>query len=171
MILVDHFRTAGAVIQGPFATLEAAECNAMSADVAVLDILLHGRPVFGLADRLRCAGIPFLFYTGHDLSLIPARFHDTPRLSKPATPSDAAWLTWTTLASRAEATLDSVVPRLRLSARLMIDDPMAADRLVEATLLLALQDRVMPNEVDSLGGWLHRLMARALKERALHLLN
>lgn len=167
--LADHFRSAEASILGPFATLEAAECHALGADLAVLDVNLRGQSVFPLADHLKRARIPFVFYSGHDMAQIPARFADVARLGKPCPIREAVDLT-TTL-DRHDATVDEVLPRLRISARLMVSDPLAADRLVEATLLMALESDADLSRITSLAAWLHQLMAKALATRAHQLLN
>lgn len=163
-MLADHFRSAEASILGPYATLDAAECHAFGADLAVLDVNLRGEPVFPLADKLKRARIPFVFYSGCDLAEIPARFADVARLGKPCSPDEALDLARTHLGGQ-EATLDEVLPRLRVSARLLVPDSLAADRLVEATLQLALEEEMDLSGI-SLAGWLHQLMARAH-----HLLN
>lgn len=169
-MLADHFRSAKADILGPFPTLEAAECHAFGADLAVLDVNLRGQQVFRLADNLIRARVPFVFYSGIDMAQIPARFAEVPRLGKPCSALEAVDLAEMTL-DRYDTTVDEVLPRLRVSARLMVSDPLAADRLVEATLLLALQDDVDLSGVTSLAGWLHQLMERALAARAHHLFN
>lgn len=168
-MLADHFRSAEASILGPYATLEAAECHAFGADLAVLDVNLRGEQVFRLADRLQRARIPFVFYSGRDMAEIPARFADVARLGKPCSPDEAVDLARAELDGQ-EATVDQVLPRLRVSARLLVPDSLAADRLVEATLKLALEEE-MDLSGTTLAGWLHQLMARALEARAHHLLN
>lgn len=170
MALADHFRSARAEVLGPFPTLETAECHAGGADLAVLDIDLRGQRVFRLADSLVRANIPFVFFSGLDLGEIPTRFADVARLSKPCSEEDAQDLAQTVLSGQ-ERSLETLVPRLRLSARLIVPDPLAADRLVEATLRLALQDDIDLAEVPSIATWLHRLMARALADRSQQLLN
>ncbi|MDX5351110.1 MAG: hypothetical protein LPJ95_10480 [Paracoccaceae bacterium] len=169
-VLADHFRSARASILGPFATLEAAECHALGADLAVLDVNLRGQSVFPLADHLKRAQIPFVFYSGYDMAQIPSRFADVARLGKPCSTRDAVDLAATTL-DQHDATVDDVLPRLRISARLMVSDPLAADRLVEATLLMALESDADLSRITSLAGWLHQLMAKALATRAHQLLN
>jgi hypothetical protein len=54
---------------------------------------------------------------------------------------------------------------LRLSARLILQDALAADRLVEATLELAAKESPALDEIPSLADWLEGLMERALRER------
>lgn len=76
----------GAYVVGPVSTV----CGGLDAtrdhrrpDAAVLDINLSGEQVFPLADHLSRQGVPFLFTTGYDDDIIPARFRTTPRLEKP----------------------------------------------------------------------------------------
>ena len=52
-------------------------------DVAVLDINLHGREAFSVADELKRKWIPFVFATGYGAEMIPDRFADVIRWEKP----------------------------------------------------------------------------------------
>jgi DNA-binding response OmpR family regulator len=52
-------------------------------DGAILDIGLHGQPSFPVADVLRARGIPFVFATSHEVSILPAPYRDVPRFEKP----------------------------------------------------------------------------------------
>jgi DNA-binding response OmpR family regulator len=77
---------AGATVLGPAPSLERATDLIESApriDGAILDINLRGEMVFPAADLLRKQGVPFLFATGYDQSMIPARFDDVLRCEKP----------------------------------------------------------------------------------------
>ncbi|MBX5159286.1 MULTISPECIES: response regulator [unclassified Rhizobium] len=68
---------AGAIVIGPAQSLEhAIELLAVSdvLDAAVLDVNLHGEPVYPVADRLLELHVPFVFTTGYDASVLPARF-------------------------------------------------------------------------------------------------
>lgn len=169
-MLADHFRSAHAEILGPYPTLEAAESHAFGADLAVLDVNLRGQQVFRLADSLLRVRVPFVFYSGVDMAQIPARFAEVPRLGKPCSTLEAVDLAESAM-DRHDITVDEVLPRLRISARLMVADPLAADWLVEATLMLALEEDTDLSRVTSLAGWLHQLMGRALTDRAHHLFN
>ena len=75
---------------GPAGTLAEAELLAdrEALDAAVLDVNLHGRKVFPVAERLAQRGhIPFIFMTGYEPELvIDARFSGVPVLRKPAAP-------------------------------------------------------------------------------------
>lgn len=52
-------------------------------DCAVLDINLQGNLAFGIAGELRTRGIPAIFATGYDMSVLPKEFSDSVRLEKP----------------------------------------------------------------------------------------
>jgi two-component SAPR family response regulator len=77
----------GGVIVGPVATTEAAsaEMTQTDIDLAFLDVNLDEKMVFPLADELERRGIPFIFATGHDASILPERFKSKLRLEKPFT--------------------------------------------------------------------------------------
>ena len=51
--------------------------------LALLDVNLEGERVYAVATALRDSGIPFVFTTGYDASVIDPRFRDTPHLEKP----------------------------------------------------------------------------------------
>ncbi|RFB85472.1 response regulator [Rhizobium leguminosarum bv. trifolii] len=77
---------AGAVVIGPAQTLERAiELLARpdALDVAVLDVNLQGKPVYPVADALFERKVPFVFTTGYDASILPARFRSVDCCSKP----------------------------------------------------------------------------------------
>lgn len=59
------------------------ELGARVPDCALLDVNLGEHASFDLARKLRLQGIPFLFFTGYDASVIPAEFAHVPRLEKP----------------------------------------------------------------------------------------
>ena len=52
-------------------------------DGAVLDVNLRGELVFPAAALLKGRGVPFVFATGYDGSVIPDEFCDAPRCEKP----------------------------------------------------------------------------------------
>ncbi|WP_167766916.1 response regulator transcription factor [Jannaschia formosa] len=76
----------GADVLGPCGTVEDAFAAVdPSIDAAILDVDLHGRSVFPVADRLRENGTPFIFHTGrYDVAALSARYGDVVVLSKPA---------------------------------------------------------------------------------------
>lgn len=77
---------AGGEVVGPAYTLrEAFELLAEPIDAAILDINISGEMVWPLAERLRAAGIPFLFASANsrEPALAAAGFADVPRFDKP----------------------------------------------------------------------------------------
>lgn len=81
----DWLIGAGASVVGPAPNAEKA-CRLIERkriDVAIVDINLNGVADFAVAARLDSLGIPFLFTTGYDRSVIPAAFDRAPRLEKP----------------------------------------------------------------------------------------
>lgn len=90
--LCRELAQAGAIVVGPVPGVPEALDLVASAPVlqgAILDMNLRGQMVFPLADMLIERGLPFLFTTGYDRSVIPARFAHVPRLEKPITPTEA----------------------------------------------------------------------------------
>lgn len=78
-------KRAGAAIIGPAPDLETglATIRRELLDCAVLDINLHGQLAFQIAAELRARGIPSIFATGYDDSVIPESLADAVRLEKP----------------------------------------------------------------------------------------
>ena len=77
---------AGAVVVGPAGTVEDALqliASAPALDGAVLDVNLRGETVYPAADLLIERGVPFVFATGYDASIIPSRFGHVARCEKP----------------------------------------------------------------------------------------
>jgi DNA-binding response OmpR family regulator len=50
---------------------------------AILDVNLGGNVVFPVAERLEAAGTPFVFTTGYERDIVPARWRGRPFLQKP----------------------------------------------------------------------------------------
>lgn len=164
--LAQHFRNVGAEIVGPAPDMPSAFRLLAGIDAAVLDINLNGALVFPLADELQMMGIPFVFFSGHDEVDIPARFHFVSRLSKPANWRDITNSLVTVPLnpqSRPPTGRDilDILPKLRLAARIMLQDAGAADRLVERTLEQAIQDSRWPDDL-SVSQWLQMVMTKVL---------
>lgn len=83
--VAEILQDSGARIVGPVGDLDGAMQMAAreAIDVAVLDIMLRGRPAYGVAEILRRRAIPFMFLTGYGDESVPAGFCHTPRLGKP----------------------------------------------------------------------------------------
>jgi DNA-binding response OmpR family regulator len=78
-------RAAGVEIVGPARDLKTglAAIRDQRIDCAVLDINLHGLMAFQLATELRARGIPAIFATGYDASVLPDELADAILLEKP----------------------------------------------------------------------------------------
>ena len=50
---------------------------------AILDVNLAGEVVFPVAERLDAAGTPFVFTTGYERDIVPARWRGRPFVQKP----------------------------------------------------------------------------------------
>lgn len=85
MMLEDLLQDLGCEIAGSLASVDAAlawiEAGG-SADLALLDVNLNGKPVFPVAEALNRQGVPFAFATGYGEGHDP-RFKDAPLLGKP----------------------------------------------------------------------------------------
>ncbi|KPH05843.1 response regulator (plasmid) [Rhizobium acidisoli] len=84
--LSQELAEAGAVVIGPAQSLERAIALLATPDIldaAVLDVNLQGVPVYPVADALLARHVPFIFTTGYDASVLPARFQSMGCCSKP----------------------------------------------------------------------------------------
>jgi|SRR4051812_26201247 DNA-binding response OmpR family regulator len=80
-VLADH----GARVLGPVPDLARARgiLAAESPDCALLDVNLKGQFVFELAEELQAHGVPAIFATGYDISILPPGLRNAPCLQKP----------------------------------------------------------------------------------------
>lgn len=85
MLIEDMVCDLGGHVVGPAAKFEQAMILALQADfdLAVLDVNVDGLVVYPIADVLRYRGIPFIFVTGYDSSVVPQRYQHNCVLSKP----------------------------------------------------------------------------------------
>jgi DNA-binding response OmpR family regulator len=83
--LCNALRAAGADVIGPArdVTTALSAIRDERIDCGVLDINLHGQLAFEIATELRARGIPAIFATGYDASMIPDELADAVRLEKP----------------------------------------------------------------------------------------
>ena len=84
--LVETLQSLGADVIGPCGTIDQARRQLDSGrgiDFAILDVNLSGRPVFPFADELRSRGIPYVFATAYDATMIPQNHRDVERFGKP----------------------------------------------------------------------------------------
>jgi CheY-like chemotaxis protein len=87
--LAHAFEDRGASVVGPAPTIRDALTliAQQPLDGAILDINLHGEMVYPVADELASRGIPFVFATGYDKTVLPSRFSTIKLCEKPADPN------------------------------------------------------------------------------------
>ena len=84
--LRSELEEADALVLGPAGSVEDAMSLIHSGkriDAGILDVNFDGELVFPVADILAERGVRFLFTTGYDESIIPARFAGIERCQKP----------------------------------------------------------------------------------------
>jgi len=77
---------AGAEVLGPVGTLSGALALLKTVDRldgAVLDINLHHETVYPLAEALDARGVPYVFLTGYDMTMLPERYQHVLQCGKP----------------------------------------------------------------------------------------
>jgi CheY-like chemotaxis protein len=100
MLIEDALTAIGVEIAGTVGTLEEAMTQAHNGgfDCAILDVHLHGREVFPVAEILKARGLPFIFATGYGESGLPERYRACPVLQKPFMPAELEHVLATVLA-------------------------------------------------------------------------
>ena len=162
---------ANARVVGPCPNLEAAERQVMHSELAILDIDIRGRTSFALADRLQRLEVPYVFFTGYDRNLLPERFRKVDYIAKPTSPMVALQQLNIRAHAAERPSIVELIPMLRERARVYLSDPLAADRLVERTLQLAIEDDgPLPGSADR-GFWLRGLMERIVQAGSAQFLN
>jgi CheY-like chemotaxis protein len=86
-VLTDLLQELGAIVVGPIGWVdEAVEFitrGEEAIDGAVLDVNLHGKKSYPIADLLIERGITFVFATGYGLDGVDDRYRGFPRCEKP----------------------------------------------------------------------------------------
>ncbi|MCJ2087216.1 response regulator [Methylobacterium sp. E-005] len=87
------FEESGAEVLGPVPSVDEALAliaGTDAIDAAVLDINLQDDLVYPVANALRARGVPFLFATGYDLTVVPPPHGGVPLCQKPIDPQMVA---------------------------------------------------------------------------------
>jgi CheY-like chemotaxis protein len=100
MLIEDALAGLGIEVVGIAGTVEQAIAHAEKGnfDCAILDVHLHGRDVFPVAEALEARGVPFIFATGYGESGLPERYRGCPVLQKPFMPAELERVLAATLA-------------------------------------------------------------------------
>ena len=91
--LEDMLGELGCTLVGPAMRLDQAEAmleQAVTADVAVLDVNIGGKPVFPFAEKLAARGVPLVLATGYGRDGLPEEWRKMTVLAKPYTFEDLA---------------------------------------------------------------------------------
>lgn len=175
--LARYFSNMGAIVLGPAATIEQASVHTEAAEAAILDVNLNGRRVFPIADELMRRGVPFVFFSGDSDIAIPEHLRYASNLRKSSGGQavfNALFPTQTSGRVDAPNSSDdvfSLLPKLRLAARLLLGDVDASDRLVERTLERAIQDIDRRQAGLSTEDWLNGIMRDVAKSSGANLLH
>lgn len=174
--LARYFSKMGAVVLGPVATVEQASKHTDEAEAAILDVNLNGRRVFPIADELMRRGVPFVFFSGDEDIVIPERLRYASSLRKSSNGQavfDALFPAERPAGRASEPSDDvfSLLPKLRLAARLLLGDVEASDRLVERTLEQAIGEIDRRRSGSSTEDWLNGIMRNIVRARGPNLLH
>ncbi|HEX3485470.1 MAG TPA: response regulator [Micropepsaceae bacterium] len=90
MMIEDALNDLGVEVAGTAGTIEEALDAASKGefDCAILDVHLHGKDVYPVADALAARGLPFIFATGYGQNGLAPKYRDRPSLPKPFTGQD-----------------------------------------------------------------------------------
>jgi CheY-like chemotaxis protein len=85
LVMVQMIEDLGGTAVGPVARTDQALALARSEalDGAVLDVRLNGGFSYAVADELMAKGLPVVFATGYDASMLPPRFANITLVRKP----------------------------------------------------------------------------------------
>ena len=83
----DLLEGAGAVVAGPIGWLDEAlsfiEAKGSTITHALLDVCLHDKMSYPIADALAARGVKFVFVTGYGAPALDPAYRDFPRCEKP----------------------------------------------------------------------------------------
>lgn len=169
--LAEELEAANAVVVGPCSSLREADLNVAHSDLAVLDVNLRGQSTYHLADRLDVLEVPFVFFTGYDREVLPERFAEVDCITKPLPPLIAVQHLDARSRRADSHSIVELIPTLRARARGFLADPQAADRLVELTLQLAIDDPEPMPSGAAVAPWLIYLMDQLMQSGRGHFMN
>ena len=85
LLVEDALTASGVQVAGIATTVQEALKEAVKTefDCAILDVHLHGKDVYPVADALAARGRPFVFATGYGRGGLCEKYQDRPSLPKP----------------------------------------------------------------------------------------
>jgi CheY-like chemotaxis protein len=85
LLVEDALTSLGIEVVDTVGTIEEALRAAAKGafDCAILDVHLHGKDVYPVADALAAQGVPFIFASGYGEGGLPERYRGRPTLPKP----------------------------------------------------------------------------------------
>lgn len=88
MAIEDTLEEFGCEVVGVASRIDTAKTaiRARDFDCAILDINVHGEPIYPVAEKLDEQHVPFIFLTGYDTKEVMQAFRDHPVLHKPLEP-------------------------------------------------------------------------------------
>lgn len=166
--LTNEIRANGDQVVGPFADVhDAIQCLG-HVQAAILDVQVRDETSFQVADSLIHGGIPFVFLTGHDRCVIPARFSARVFMK----PTGAAPLLDNLhreydriVHHHQDDRVERIVIEMLRLARGMMPDEASVERLVEAALIRAIREQGKGSAPPDMRGWLLHLLDREYRER------
>ncbi|MBZ9727540.1 response regulator [Mesorhizobium sp. CO1-1-11] len=177
--LAEFFSNMGAIVLGPAPSVEQASEHTDQAEAAILDVNLNGRHVFPIADKLMRRGIPFVFFSGDDDIPIPEHLRHASNLRKSSGSKAVLHALFPAqLSEHADTSVPpppddvfTLLPKLRLAARLLLGDVNASDRLVERTLEQAIRDVDCRQLGQSTENWLNEIMRELANTHGANLMH
>jgi DNA-binding response OmpR family regulator len=86
-IVIDYLEEAGATVSGPIGVVDEViafiEANEGKFEGVVLDVNLHGKKTYSVADALSEKKIAFVFTTGYGIEALAEDYRVYPRCEKP----------------------------------------------------------------------------------------
>lgn len=134
---------AGDIVVGPFADVHEAISRAGLVQAAILDVNVGGETSFEVADSLFRNEVPFVFLTGNDSKIIPARFQRQRIYAKPSHVGPILHDLHTQhrkISLPEDDSMEAVVLDMIRRSCTMMPDRASADRLVEKVLLRAIAE-------------------------------
>ncbi|MCZ0964376.1 response regulator [Paracoccus benzoatiresistens] len=141
--LAREIRAEGDTVVGPFADIHEAIQYVGLVQAAILDVLVQEETSFSIADSLIHHEIPFIFLTGSDPRVIPARFADRHIYDKPSPATPLLYdlhQQHRAIVSQGDGNMEAVVIEMIRRARDLMPDEASADRIVEGALLRAIAE-------------------------------